>query len=161
MIQELFNRGESNPNVEHRHLAYADLQKKIFVWDVLMGPLQVIGLSQEELQNLEVAEIPDALFGFLTGVMTDRHLHWVRCSITKAPDGEITVGCWLDNQPWEEGMAGLHKLAETWPPLKQMRLQFLIFHPTDHRLPAAEEGVRKLMAAMEKRRRKKWWQFWK
>lgn len=164
VIHEVFNEGEENPQVRRLEMARKDMETgETTIWLILRGPVQASGidpemLSEKQQEEME-SEITKALFNEITGVLTEKRLMWLRCSISRLPDGDIQGDCWLNNENWLEGLNQLYWLADSWPRSAELqrRRQFFLFKPIVRSAVETEALIEKALA----QNKKKWWQFWR
>lgn len=163
VIYELFNQGVPNSKVRRISLATQNLESsEMSGWLMYTGALQAVGLNEETFSHeAKMAlnnQIMQALSNQIAGILHERQLMWIKCSISRQahPNNTIEGDCWLNNETWEDGFDVLIKLAESWQQNSelQIRRQFFILQPVV-RSPVELSKILENTNAPKK----KWWQF--
>jgi hypothetical protein len=122
VIHELFIPEEKATDLVTRlPLATIYNDEKTFLSLVYLGPIQATG----DFSHDNVVWEEDVYFSMLKiplrsalNVLHDfdpTKLMCIKCSIFKTPDGTLRYDCWLNNQPWKDGIDLLEEFARTWP----------------------------------------------
>ena len=130
-------------------------------WTIFRSDLGVVGidLSQASTSAKEMlnGEILQTLASEFPGALIPKRANWLKCSVTRQPNGDITGDCWLNNQKWEVGMRRLKEYAESLPPSRdlQVRRQFFFLQPT------VKSSLPPPAPTASPEAGKKWWEVWK
>ena len=131
-------------------------------WSIFRGDLNVVGIdlsqASDSVREMLNSEILQTLASEFPGSLVGNRANWLKCSVTRQPNGEISGDCWLNNQKWEVGMRRLKEYAETLPPSRelQVRRQFFLLQPVVKAVSAAP-----VVSAPKAESGKKWWEVWK
>ena len=99
------------------------------LWHTKIGKLTVQGQWEQQpewevLFNIVKDKLKDKL--------TSSKINWLKLYISKQADGEIIGECLLNNEPLEEGLAGIAEYAKSWTMKGFQGLkQFIIFRQCD------------------------------
>lgn len=163
VIRAAVNDESSDSRVHQLEMAVKNLETgKLTSWRMYRGPVQASGIDVERMHQHDAEnmndEIMKVLLDELTGVLITERLVWVKCSISRLPDGNIQGDCWLNNDNWLPGLNKLYWLTESWPKsnVMQRRRQFFILKPVEEggQVKNTEFGERAIP-------KKKWWEVWK
>lgn len=102
------------------------------LWHPNMGSL----IFQGQWTNAEAYEHETLLNLLKNGIksqLPNQKLNWLQLFMARQADGEITVECLLNNEPWENGALILHRYVEQWPKTSayQSQKQFMVFRRCD------------------------------
>ncbi len=100
------------------------------LWHPKLGNLTLQGQWDELPQNEPLFEI---VKDKLKTRLTSNKLNWLKLYISKRADGTIIGECLFNNEPWDEGLAGITEYARSWKMKSDFQAlkQFIMFRKCD------------------------------